>query len=153
MFPSNPQNEIIARHEAATITTLVDILAMTQRTEECRLFQVLGRLEEAQMLLASVTILNIEEDRVIEVDGAALLKTDCDKARLAHQLASLYTSIKDFTQLLANIPRETIEGDTCSAYYFSGMTEQLETIHTRQFLRPSTDRMARSRVSPQICRE
>ena len=43
------------------------------------------------MLLASVTMLNIEEDRVIEVDDAALLKTDCDKARLAPQLASLET--------------------------------------------------------------
>ena len=97
------------------MTTLVDIVAMTQRTEECRLIQVLGRLEEVQMLLASVTMLSIEEDRAIEVDDAALLKTDCDKARLAPQLASLYTSIKDFTQFLASIPRETIEGNTSSA--------------------------------------
>ena len=38
-------------------------------------------------------------------------------------------------QFLADIPRETIEGDTFPAYKFSGMTQQLETIHTKQLFK------------------
>ena len=92
------------------------MLAITNRTDECRLIQVFGCLEKAQMLIAIVKTLNVEEDRVTEVDDAALMKTEADKARLAPQLECLHTACKDFTQFLANIPRETVEGDIFAAY-------------------------------------
>ena len=59
----------------------MDVLAFTNRTNECSLIQVLGCLKKAQMLIASVKAFNMEEDRVIEVNDAALVKIDTDKRR------------------------------------------------------------------------
>ena len=132
-------HENLVRHEATHVDTLVDVLSMTNHIDDCRLVQVLKKLEVVQMTIAKVRMLNVEEDNLAEVDESSLLRTDAASARLAPTLASLSTEAREFTCFLANIPQASASSDAFGPYKFSNMSEQITRIYEGE-LRKATDR-------------
>ena len=56
--PNSPQHQALATHSATPSATLVDVLALTNRTLESKLTQVLTQLEVVQIQVAQVKMLN-----------------------------------------------------------------------------------------------
>ena len=131
-FPDVPNLEVLTRHVSTPTTTVLDVLSQTDLVEQCKLVQVLSKLEVAQMKTSEVMMLNVEEDRVCEVDDIAMLKSDPQSARLAPALQSLKSVTRDFSLLLANVPQETLQSDTFAPYKFTTATDQLEIIYTTE---------------------
>ena len=127
------------RHGPTPVGTLVDVLSMASRSEESSLVQVLSKLEGLQMLMARCRMLNVEEDRLIEVDEAALLKTDATSARLAPTLAELSDKTREFVLFLSNVPAATINSEVFAPYQFSNVAEQLDQFYKLE-LKKATDR-------------
>ena len=91
------------------------------------------------MKIARVKMLSNEEERVAEVEEAALLKTEPDKARLAPALSDLAATIAHFSAFVANIPREDLSSSLLTPYKFSDMARQA-TVIQEQEMNKSLDR-------------
>ena len=84
------------------------------------------------MKTSEVMMLNVEEDRVCEVDDVAMLKSDPQQARLAPALQSLNSIIRDFSLFVANVPQKTFQSDGFAQYNFTTATDHLEAIYTKE---------------------
>lgn len=140
VYPTDlKMQDVVVRHGPTPVDTLVDVLCMAHRSEECKLVQVLSKLESLQMQMARCRMLNIEEDRLVDVDEAALLKTDATSARLAPTLAELSDKTREFVLFLSNVPAATINSEAFAPYKFSNVAEQLDQFYQSE-LKKATDR-------------
>ena len=131
-FPDVANLEVLTRHVVTPTSSVLDVLSQTDQVEQCKLIQVLSKLEAVQMKTSQVMMLNVEEDRVCEVDDVAMLKSDPQTARLAPALQALKSSTRDVSLFLANVPQETLQTETFALYKFTTATDQLETIYTTE---------------------
>ena len=85
-FPDVANLEVPTRHVVTPTLSVLDALSQSDRVDQCKLIQVLSKLEAVQMKTSEVMML---EDRVCEVDDVAVFKSDPRQARLAPALQSL----------------------------------------------------------------
>ena len=116
VYPKVARHVDLAANQETVITTLVDVLALTNKNNQCKVVQVLARLEKWQIKVALVKSLQDEEERVSEIEEQSLLKTEPVEARLAPALSELLTLGRDFTSFLASIRRDVLEGAECAQY-------------------------------------
>ena len=131
-YPASPNHTVLSSHVLTDATVLTDTLSSAGEHRECRLVQLLVKLEKAQVGVAHIHMLNIEEDRVTEVDDTALLRISVTEAKLAPKFVECDTFIKEFTAFYANIPPADTEHATFAQYKFQEMTKQLHVLADAQ---------------------
>ena len=116
VFPKDAKHAGLARHTLTPTSTLVDVLAISNMNVKCKVVQVLSRLEMLQVRIAETKSLNDEEDRVVDVEEANILRMEPAKARLAPCLAELALMSNDFASFLASIPRQEMTTEEFKEY-------------------------------------
>ena len=116
VYPKIARHSDLALHPLTDITTLVDVLALSNKNNQCKVVQVLARLEQWQIKVAYIKSLQDEEERVSEIEEQSLLKTEPDKVRLAPALSELLAIGKQSTSFLASIPRDTLASTEFEQY-------------------------------------
>ena len=134
VYPSNaPPHSEMAQQSPTPIVSLVDVLAMTDKVDESRLVQLLAKLETAQIVIALVKSLNLEEDKVCEVDETAILRLDATKACLGPALSDLQKASREFTQFLANVP--IADSQVFIPYKFAETSLKLQSIYDTELMK------------------
>ena len=123
----------MAQQSPTPIVSLVDVLAMTDKVDESRLVQLLAKLETAQIVIALVKSLNLEEDKVCEVDETAILRLDATKACLGPALSDLQKASQEFTQFLANVP--IADSQVFIPYKFAETSLKLQSIYDTELMK------------------
>ena len=83
-----------------------------------KLVQALGKLEVCQVAVAKCKMLNVEEDRVADVDIKAVLRMELSKAGLGPALESLSSAIKSLTDYVATLAQSELESEVMAVYKF-----------------------------------
>ena len=135
VYPKIARHADLASHPATDITTLVDILALSNKNNQCKVVQVLARLEQWQIKIAHIKALQDEEERVSEIEEPALLKTPPDQARLAPALSQILTIGKDFASFLASIPRDALSSDEFKIYKPLDFTRQITELQEAEVVK------------------
>ena len=91
------------------------------------------------MKISHVKMLGAEEQRILEVEEAALLNILTEQARLAPALSDLAASITHFSAFVANVPSHDLSSPTMAPYKFSDMARQAVAIQDNE-VRVTVDR-------------
>jgi len=133
--PNSPQHQALATHSETPSATLVDVLALTNRTLESKLTQVLTQLEVVQIQVAQVKMLNLEEDRIVEVEETGVLKTDVERARLGPALVELVKNMDYFAAFVTNVSQDDMTSTLFAPYKLFDATRQFTMIHESELHR------------------
>lgn len=93
-----------------------------------KLVQALGKLEVCQVAVAKCKMLNVEEDRVADVDIKAVLRMELSKAGLGPALESLSSAIKSLTDYVATLAQSELESEVMAVYKFQDMPPKLDLV-------------------------
>ena len=110
------------------IAVLVDSLSLASRSQDIRLIQALSKLERVQLQIASIRMLNTEEDRVLDVDDFGLMRTTVEQGTLGPALVKLEMGVKDFANYIAALPSDDLQHDDFKKYGFLAMIVVLDGI-------------------------
>lgn len=129
IYPKHANHEALAARQVTPSAVLIDALSTSNRTQEVFLVQTLCKLEECQIALADCKRLSKEEDRLMEVDEASLLKTDLEAAKLAPALVCLRHRIEGFATFIAGLPGADLEKEPLVAFNFPEVVSTLTKLH------------------------
>ena len=123
---------LLARHAATPKNEYVDLLFVTgggDNVLKIRRAEILVKLEEIQVGIASCKALSKEEDNVVRIDAASLIRMTLAAAKLAPKITKLAVAKTEFTNLMSNFPEEALSHVLLNPYKFQGMPKQIEDVY------------------------
>ena len=103
-------------------------MAPPSRPEKAQQVEILSALEDCQIFMGKARALAAEEDRVLAVEPASIVRMTLKAAQLAPALMCLKQKITHFTTVLAGVPEAAFKTELLVTYGFTAMPQILDKI-------------------------
>ena len=120
----------ILLHEMTPKSELIDLLSVLGKAPDAKLVELLSSLEQCQVTYATIRNLAVEEQRVTEVDPAAIIRISLESGKVASSLMAFHAQKRDFGAMLTLIDNSVMTSAPLSEYPFIRMLAVLDHFYT-----------------------